>query len=453
MEYRTDSGILVTDRRHVRSNIDDPRGWPSNPNINPPPPNQPGVGPNMSEGFGNQHVMYPAPNALPDTTGISPPPVMPWSGWPVEWNTPTWGSDVGVGAIVGRVSLVYGCIDLNSSILSTMPPYRLSGANVIDPLPWMANPQPEVYNGWTEALKEIWTCYYGEGEAYLWATSRYSDGTVRNWVMLNPAWVDVEMVGQTRQYSMAGVDITADVLHLRYSSWPGVPHGFGPLAALANNLFGAAALEKYQAMLATRGGIPWGVLTAPGNLTQPQAQEMRTNFVNARLDALGAPAVLSGGVTLAPLTISPKDMALIELRAFDEIRISTLLGVPSMLMGLPTGDRTMTYRNAEGIYDFHWRAYLRPKAATVAEAISHWALPSTQSIELNRDEYVRPSFPDRVNAYSVLFNIVDPTTGQRAMTINEIRAVERLTADDTLGLPTDQGKPVPALAPTQGQGI
>jgi hypothetical protein len=161
-------------------------------------------------------------------------------------------------------------------------------------------------------------------------------------------------------------------------------------------------------------------------------------------------------------------MALIELRSFDEIRISTLLGVPSLLMGLPTGDRSMTYRNAEGIYDFHWRAYLRPKAATLMEAISHWALPSTQSIELNRDEYVRPNFQERVGAYNMLFNMYDPATGQRAMTIDEIRAAERLAALDPSEAQTIDpltGQPVPiepppiaqpkvndALSPAIGQG-
>jgi len=310
-------------------------------------------------------------------------------------------------------------------VLSTMPPYRVEAGQVIEPLPWMSNPQPEVYTGWTEALKQVVTAYYG-GEAFLWATSRYTDGTVRTWVMLNPAWVNVELDGQLRRYTLGGADITADVLHLRYSSWPGDARGHGPIEALALNLFGAAALERYAANLAVRGGIPWAVLTAPGNLLEEQATTMRDNFVAARLSSMGAPAVMSGGVTLTPLTINPKDMALLELRQFEEARIAVLLGVPPTLMALPTGDGSLTYRNAEGIYDFHWRAYLKPKAATIMEAISQWALLPTERVELNRDEYVRPPFGERVNAYAILHNIVDED-GNRAITIPEIRTAERLT--------------------------
>ena len=180
-----------------------------------------------------------------------------------------------------------------------------------------------------------------------------------------------------------------------------------------------------MAQLAVRGGVPWGVLTVPGNLQQGQATALRDNFVAARLSAQGAPAVLSGGAQLTPLYINPKDMALLELRQFDEARIATLLGVPPALLALPTGESSMTYQNKEGIYDYHWRSSLRPKAAFLTEAISQWALPRGQIIELNRDEYVRPPLAERLAGWSTAFNMMDPATGQRLLTIDEIRAIER----------------------------
>ena len=131
------------------------------------------------------------------------------------------------------------------------------------------------------------------GEAFLWATSRYATGptarpgSVRNWVMVNPDWVEIKMLGQLRRFYMQDVDVTEDMLHLRYTSVPGIARGVGPLEALTSNLFGAAALERYMAQLAVRGGVPWGVLTVPGNLQQGQAEQLRDNFVAARLSARG----------------------------------------------------------------------------------------------------------------------------------------------------------------------
>jgi len=425
VEYVTESGILVTDRRHSRAF---PRDNPPNENPVPDPPVS--VGPNASEGFGNTHVMHPYGQVVPEA----------WSGWPVEWATPRWGSAVGLAEIMARVSTVFTCMDLNASVLATMPPYRLRWGEVLDPLPWMVNPQPEVYTGWIEALKQV-VFAYQQGEVFLWATRRYRDGvdggpgTVANWVMLNPTWVNVEMDGQLRRYTLGGADITGDVLHIRYASWPGDAHGHGPLEAAVLNMVGADALERYGANLATRGGIPWATLTAPGNLRTGQADEMRERFVQARLSAMGAPAVLSGGVKLDVLTLSPKDMALLELRQFDESRLAVLLGVPPFLVGLPSGGDSMTYSNVSSIFDYHWRAGLRPKAAALMEAIGNWALANGQRLEVNRDEYVRPDFAARVTAYAQLFGIVDEN-GRRAITIDEIRTLERLNVVSDVGSTT-----------------
>jgi hypothetical protein len=432
MSYVTETGLVVTDRRHTRS--DDPRSWPDNGNVQPPPPV--GAGPTTSEGYGNDHVMYPAATTAVTTTEVGQPRVMPWSGWAVEWDTPTWGGGLpgGPTEAAGKVSTMFAALDRNSSILSTMPPYLVEGGRVITSPAWMTNPQPEVYTGWIEAMEQLVWSYF-QGEAFLWATSRNDDGpfdtpgSVRSWVVLNPAWVDVEMRGQLRRFKMGGLDITDDVLHVRYKSWPGVPRGIGAPAALAYALFGAQALERYQSSLAMRGGVPWGALTFPGNMTAEQASAARDAFVAARMSALGAPAVLSGGVQLTPFNINPRDMALLELRQFDEARIATLMCCPPTLLALPSGEGSLTYNNATAIYDYHWRAMLRPPAAKLMEAISNWALPPTQRAELNRDEYTRPGFTERVPAYSTLWNMHDEQTGQRGITLEQMWAAERMNGD------------------------
>jgi hypothetical protein len=77
-------------------------------------------------------------------------------------------------------------------------------------------------------------------------------------------------------------------------------------------------------------------------------------------------------------------------------------------------------------FDLHWRIGLRPKATRVMQAMSQWALPRGTSVELNRDEYVAAEPLERAQTAQILFGIVDPVTGQRALTIDEIRSVERL---------------------------
>jgi phage portal protein BeeE len=116
--------------------------------------------------------------------------------------------------------------------------------------------------------------------------------------------------------------------------------------------------------------------------------------------------------------MSPKDMTMFELAQFTEARIAELLGVPGPLVGLPTGD-SLTYSNITSLFDFHDRASLRPKATDVMAALSWWALPRGQAAELNRDEYTRPSFDDRAEAWVKL-------VGAGIVTADEVRAAERL---------------------------
>jgi len=408
------------------------------PRDNPPNeggagPNDPpvSVGPTSSEGFGNTHVMY-------DANALAPPGVQAWSGWPVEWATPNWGSSVGIDGVMNRVSTVWTCLDKNASAIASMPVYCVEGMRPVDSPQWMENPQPEVYASWDEAIYQVMISFQ-LGEALLWCTSRNRDLSVRTWVMLDPNRVSCQE-GVPKRWFLNGVEITEDVLHIPYASWPGDLRGHGPLEAGATQMYGALAMERYAANLAIRGGIPWGVLNAgPVELQAGQARLLQEQYVEARMSAAGAPAVLSGNLTLQPLTFNPKDMALLELRQFEESRLSTLLGVPPFLAGLPSGGDSYTYANISSLFDYHWRDGLKPRAQRVMKAISGWALPRGRRAELNRDEYIQPGIVELAQAYSVLHSIQDGEGGPRAMSVDEIRAAQR-----NYGLPADQVRSIRA---------
>jgi hypothetical protein len=59
-------------------------------------------------------------------------------------------------------------------------------------------------------------------------------------------------------------------------------------------------------------------------------------------------------------------------------------------------------------------------------ALSQWALPRGARVEVNRDAYIQPEPLQRAQTAQILAGIVDPVTGQQAMTVDEIRAAERL---------------------------
>ena len=92
--------------------------------------------------------------------GQFPVNVQGWDGWPVNWDTPNWGTGTGQfgfnrddpNGYLSRVSTVFTCIDLNSTQLASFEPY---GLDVTDPeapererLPsWRDTPEPDLYAG------------------------------------------------------------------------------------------------------------------------------------------------------------------------------------------------------------------------------------------------------------------------------------------------------------------
>ena len=141
------------------------------------------------------------------------------------------------------------------------------------------------------------------------------------------------------------LDVTDDMIHIRYQSTTGDAHGHGPLEAGRTRLVAAAVLTRFASNMASAGGIPNAVLKHPDELTAEQSANLQAQWVQSRMSSMGLPAVLSGGLEFETLQYSPKDMALVELAQLNESRIAVLLGVPPFLMGLPSGGDSMTYSN------------------------------------------------------------------------------------------------------------
>jgi HK97 family phage portal protein len=355
----------------------------------------------------------------------SPPPItpMPWSGWPDGWQ-PMWGSMSGYGMIGPLTDTAWMCIDRNASALATMPPYLVNAAPTLN-VDWLNNPDPNYYASWEEFCKSLFWDYQ-MGEAYVLATVRYASGWPARFHVV-PGWmVQIELVDGLRRYMLGDLDVTDDLLHIRYTSRTDLAHGVGPLDAGYYRMVAANLLIQYGMKVASGGGVPVGVLNHPEQLSASQAAALQAQWVQARMSTLGEPAVLSGGLTWQQTQLSPADMALSTLLDREERRIAELLGVPSELVGIPTGTDPMTYKNVTMWFDLHWRTGLRPKAQAVMAALSNWALPRGTNVELNRDEYVQPEPLERAQVAQLLHSIVDPVTGQQALTVQEIRTTLRL---------------------------
>jgi HK97 family phage portal protein len=403
----------------------DPRSYP--PNDNGAGPNTPpvSVGPTSSEGIGNTNVM------VGDAPPVAGPVGQAWSGWPDGWTPPPPGNEwsgYGYGRQGGaqaNLSTAVTCIDLNSRELASLPVYGMKGETPFELPAWSENPEPERYSSWAELMMEAVNSLLGHGECFTYVTGRFADGWPSRFMVLPAASVEVRSVDGLRVFSINGMDLDRrDVWFLRYQCIAGRDRGVSPLEWIGSSLLTSGALERYATDLAARGGVPWAAITVPGFMSDAQAKDGRDRWLAARWDSHGAPAMLSGGAEIQTLTLSPKDMALLELREFDERRVCGAFGVPSFLVNVSQASG-LTYANATALFDHHWRATLRPLANLIASGWSQFLLPRGSRIEFNPDRYVQPALGERVAAWMTMHGIQD-NDGTRAMDVPEIRAAERL---------------------------
>lgn len=345
----------------------------------------------------------------------------PWDGWPDDWATPLWG---GTHAVDRLADTAWGCLDLNSSVLASMPPY-LVNARAGLPCAWLENPDPDIYASWAEFAKALmWD--YGTAEAFVLATARYDQGRGRpaRFHVVEPWLVNVELDGGLRRYRIGALEVTDDILHIRYKSTASTARGVGPLEAAGARMTAARVLLRYLVNFVKQGGVPHTVLKFGQELTALQADNALHQWAMARMAHLGLAGLVSGDVEVEAMQVNPRDASMLEVSQFTEARIAFMLGVPPFLAALPSGGDSMTYTNATGLFDFHWRAGLRPKAAAVMAALSGWLLPHGTRVELNRDEYVQPGPKERAETWKILNEIADDTG--RVMTAEQIKHAERL---------------------------
>jgi len=352
--------------------------------------------------------------------------VSPWDGWPGDWGTPLWG-----GRVDELTDVAWMALDLNSSVFASMPPY-LVGASSTLPDDWMATPDPEQYPSWaTFAHSLMWD--FQMGEVFVVCTARYANGWPARFHVAPPWTVNAELTGGRRDYSIGAVPLDpADVLHIRYKSSVDNARGTGPLDASGARLVAARVLLRYLTQFVQGGAVPSSVLEAEDDLTARQAAALHDQWLTARMSKLGLPAVLSGGVTWKPTQTDPLSSALAELAAYTEAKISVALGVPPFLLGLPSGGDSMTYSNVSSIFDYHWRAGLRPKASRLMLALSQWLVPRGTTIEVNRDEYVRPGPLERAQTWDIYLR-------NQVVTVDEVREAERFGIASTTGGSTLSG--------------
>jgi HK97 family phage portal protein len=351
-----------------------------------------------------------------DFPGLIP---MPWAGWNGGWSTPRWNATTNgfyTEGLFSKVSTVFSCVDLLTRTLSMMP-LRIykAGIEVADRPRWTYDPAPGIYASMADMVDQMMLSLLLRGNTFLYSLNEYDTGYPRQMVVLDPDDIIIESPEGFPVYYAGPHKFPLErehLLHIKYLSWPGEAWGVGPLDALARTVGIADSLEDYSYELADSGAIPWGVLTTPNEINKEQAEALKKRWLEASADRRGAPAILSGGMTLNPLSLKPTDLALLDLSQMTERKIAMTFGVQPFLLGIPIEGSSgmIQYANVTMVADLLWRMTLRPLAHTLSSAMSQWALPYGTTVQFDYNSFLQPDPKTTAETTEILLRnqVIDP---------------------------------------------
>jgi HK97 family phage portal protein len=319
---------------------------------------------------------------------------------------------------------VYGCVNLISSTLSTLPAqvFRGSGAGAeqVPSPPWVRQPNPDA--DWLAFTVQVATSWLLDGNAYI-AVRRDGALRVTELVAVHPARVVVQRSadGMTGEYLIDGQPYRGELRHVPAMIRPQALKGLSPIDAAREAVGLEIAGREFGSRFFGSGAHLSGVVEVPGEMTEAQASILARTFgaKHAGLRRSHLPGVLTGGAKWEPISISPEQAQFLETRRFSAAEIASLVFLvdPAML-GISQSGTSVTYANLEhrGIHFLQFT--MLPWIVRLENLVSA-LLPAGQYLKLNVDGLVRADLATRYAAHK---------TGIEAqfLTPNEARALEDL---------------------------
>jgi HK97 family phage portal protein len=188
------------------------------------------------------------------------------------------------------------------------------------------------------------------------------------------AYYDRRIDGRTERWAVE------DVIHLRKGKDPKNPRkGLAPLKAILREIgTDNLALQYSMAMLANYG-TP-SMIVSPGNpdqvFTTEQAAFIKQQIVEKTTGSeRGKPMISLAASKVDIPSFSPQQMNVRESQWTPEERISAVLGIPAIVVGLGAGLQHGTFANTKQMKEKAYDDYLIPTQGTIAEQLTIQLLP------------------------------------------------------------------------------
>jgi phage portal protein BeeE len=200
---------------------------------------------------------------------------------------------------------------------------------------------------------------------------------------MEPRWNTSSSYVDYYQYRVDGVTTNydpKDIVHLRNGIDPrNTRKGLSQIKSVIREIYGDNMATQYSAAMLSNYGTP-SMILSPANVDQSytpeQAAVIKQNTIEKTTgDRRGEPIIFLDPVTVNIPAFNPRDMNVRESQYTPEERVSAVIGVPAIVVGLGAGLNRSTYSNSDQMYEAAYRSYLIPVQRLIADDLTTQLLP------------------------------------------------------------------------------
>lgn len=127
-----------------------------------------------------------------------------------------------------------------------------------------------------------------------------------------------------------------DVIQFKYPDPMNPLRGMSRITAVASSIESDLMARDYNRSTMENGGDPGGILTYPDTLSEAEEKDYRARWEQRHKGEQNRnkTAILSGGLTYQPISLSPRDMQFLEMLRWDREEVLAVMGVPPSVLGL-----------------------------------------------------------------------------------------------------------------------
>lgn len=369
-----------------------------------------------------------------------------------------------------RVSAVYACVSLVAGAVSSLPlPIYERGEEdarrrAKHDYWWFLNEQANEDCTAAAAMEYIVASklFYGDGFARLLRPNPFTNRVI-GWMPLHPSRVEPFRDGGMLLYRVTERDgkqtvyDKSDILHFPSLGFDGL-RSPSPITYAARESIGTGlAAEEYSARFYSQGSTHDIALKSAKGLTPEQGEVLRASYLakygggkNSRV-----PLILTGGLEVEKLSITPHDASLLPTRQFTVEEICRVIGVPPFMVGAT--DKQSSWGTGVSVMGKGFvRFTLRTRHLTpIQQELNRKLWPNRERyfVEFNTNALERDDTKTRFESYRIALG----RAGEPGfMTANEARRLENMepiTGGDALHSgekpKEDDDDPEPAETPSR----